>query len=121
MKSLNMVMNEDQVEIISLNDGLTITSEYTDHQSQYIVPSSLVALYNDVEKERSAQIVAGDTQPDIIVDVLSSLPYFLRKMVQYIISKPFMFISSKEASFTLTNGNQKIDIQGTLFTEVSFI
>ncbi|KXN69400.1 hypothetical protein CONCODRAFT_79327 [Conidiobolus coronatus NRRL 28638] len=54
------------------------------------------------------------------VDVISNLPYFIRKIIQAFITKPYIYEYFQPATLSISNGEQTEVIEGNLFYELSY-
>jgi hypothetical protein len=54
------------------------------------------------------------------VDVISNLPYFIRKIIQAFITKPYIYEYFQPATLSISNGDQTEVIEGNLFYELSY-
>ncbi|CAG8443928.1 10861_t:CDS:2 [Ambispora leptoticha] len=115
----------DKLVGVSVENSAEFLETELDSQTGYHVPNVILYKWKgktlDTKEPFQASInIRPQTLMDKI-DVLNEVPYFLRKIVQAFVAKPYIYQWFNDATVEITIGDNKFTSTGKLFNEATFI
>ncbi|ORX91247.1 oxidative stress survival, Svf1-like protein [Basidiobolus meristosporus CBS 931.73] len=119
----SLILNRKLVAVTVKNTAQFISTS-TDPENGYEVPSEVhYTMDGDTLDGRPFHCEATIKLTSLLmkVDVLSELPYILRKIIQYFFTKPYIYQFFDDAEVTATIGDEEVSFGGKAFFECSFL
>ncbi|KAI9327080.1 oxidative stress survival, Svf1-like protein [Obelidium mucronatum] len=123
--SQGSIVRNDRIIAVTTNNRAVHVQKQMDPVSGYEIPTQMFVSWEgktlednlDVKVEVSALL---SNKLDTI-DILSDLPYLLRKFIQTFITAPFLFLWYERVVARVTVGDESTEIEGDMFVECTFL
>ncbi|KAJ1569400.1 putative cell survival pathways protein [Nowakowskiella sp. JEL0078] len=119
----SLVLNGKVVSVTIDNYSRFTSSEY-DYFSGYKIPKEVDIQWKGLTSDGqlvSIHMLFTPTNLCDKIDILSELPYLVRKFVQTFITAPFVYQWFQPGKASVTVGEKKFEIEGDLFFENTFM
>ncbi|ORX78799.1 oxidative stress survival, Svf1-like protein [Basidiobolus meristosporus CBS 931.73] len=119
----SLILNNKLVAVTVQNTARYVTTK-TDPENGYEVPTEVhYTMDGDTVDGKPFHCEATIKLSNLLtkVDVLSELPYILRKIIQYLFTKPYVYQYYDDAEVVATIGDEKVTFDGRAFFECSFL
>ncbi|KAI8885118.1 oxidative stress survival, Svf1-like protein [Backusella circina FSU 941] len=126
----SLVLN-DKLICVSVDNTVELMDLYKDEETEYNIPKKVKCTWKGKtikEKEgdeaKDVDIVMTVPVQNLIdkIDVLGEIPYFIRKLVQTFVVKPYIYqwLDTATAEITIA-GEETIKTEGQIFQELVFV
>ncbi|KAM0684206.1 putative cell survival pathways protein [Mitosporidium daphniae] len=112
---------------LTLNNSITfIKQKITEQSGGYALPSQIHLVFDGIGPGGSTDVwrleahIPLETCVDRL-DLLAHIPYFIRKVIQALLSKPYCFQWFDDIKITLTRQGKPQFYEGKIFSEVLYI
>ncbi|KAI8984771.1 oxidative stress survival, Svf1-like protein [Mycotypha africana] len=125
----SLVLN-DKLVCVSIENHVELSDKKKDPDTEYDIPQ----LVEFTWKGKTIKADESDTPKDVAItmkvhpsnlidkiDVLAEIPYFIRKLVQSLIVKPYIYQWIDKATAEITIGDEKTCVEGHCFQELVFV
>ncbi|KAK9765617.1 putative cell survival pathways protein [Basidiobolus ranarum] len=119
----SLVLNRKLVAVTVKNTARFVTTKL-DPENGYEVPTEVhYTMDGDTLDGKPFHCKASIKLTSLLtkVDVLSELPYLLRKIIQYFFTKPYVYQYFDDAEVVATVGDEEVTFGGKAFFECSFL
>ncbi|KAI8341088.1 oxidative stress survival, Svf1-like protein [Chlamydoabsidia padenii] len=120
----------DKLICVSIDNHVELLDLEKDEDTEYDIPRRIKLTWKGKTiKEEGAEDVK-DVSVEMIVtiknlvdkiDVLAEIPWFLKKLVQTFVVKPYIYQWLDKATATITVGDQVVQVEGNCFQELVFV
>jgi hypothetical protein len=125
----SLVLN-DKLICVSIENDVELLDLKKDEDTDYDIPQKIKLTWkgktikeNEEETPKDVSIVMVVETKNLIdkIDVLAEIPYFIRKLVQSLILKPFIYQWLDKATAEISVGEEKTVTEGYCFQELVFV
>ncbi|KND01341.1 uncharacterized protein SPPG_03153 [Spizellomyces punctatus DAOM BR117] len=123
-RSEGALVLDNKIVAVTLNNFATLLNKSYDSFSGYEVPSEVSYRWEGEAKDgRPVKIEMKVALTHLLdkIDLLSELPFFVRKFIQTCITAPFVYQWFEDASASVTIGEETHILKGKLFHENAFL
>jgi len=117
--------HKDRVVAIPLKNMVEYDDVVVDPDNGYAIPAQIRCVWEGVtwegEEPFSALLVLKLGKPAQRIDILSHLPYFIRVIIQTLVTKPFIYQWAERVTAQVSMGEEKITLDGRAIIECSFL
>ncbi|KAJ3301655.1 putative cell survival pathways protein [Blyttiomyces sp. JEL0837] len=118
-----LVRNGKNVALTTENRAVHVTRQL-DSFSNYEIPTEVLLKWKGKTldgEDFSCEIPFKATKNMDKIDILSELPWMLRKFIQTFITAPFLYMWYETVTAKVTVGTETFEMTGKLFLEVTFL
>ncbi|KAJ3201689.1 putative cell survival pathways protein [Entophlyctis luteolus] len=119
-----IVINGQTIAVTTMNRGVHVQKQL-DIVSGYKVPSQMYFIWNGntVESGEPVKVEISTMLEHKLdtIDVLSELPYLIRKFIQTFVTAPFLYSWFEAVTAKISVGGKEWNIDGNVFIECSFL
>jgi hypothetical protein len=126
--TINVGFMTDRKELVALSTGrASMVGDATkQHPSGYKLPSEIEYCWEGKNMRGKPFSVKGNfrtNEPVASINVLESMPFFIRKAVELLVAKPHVFkFVDNEAEFRVqVEGEREMVLKGSLYHEIAFV
>lgn len=116
---------DNSIAAITVDNTAKHMSTQQDKDTAYNLPTQIAFEWKgkSVDGEAvTASITANLSSPTGRIDVLGELPWMIRKVVQALVAKPFVYMwLVKDAVAKVKIGSKELELKGQLFIETTFV
>ena len=95
---------------------------YKDKGTDYQIPTALKMNLKEFNGNGQLELKVEKLNLISKVDVLGELPFLLRKIIQLMVSKPFLFLYYQPSTLNLVSENgERSSHTGLLYSEISYL
>lgn len=124
----SLVLN-DKLVCVSVENTVELLDLKKDEDTDYNIPEKVKMTWKGktIKEEgiepKDVSIVMISEPKNLIdkIDVLSEIPYFIRKIVQSLIVKPYIYQWLDNTTAEITIGDEKTTVEGYCFQELVFV
>lgn len=124
----SLVLN-DKLVCVSIDNSVELLDMKKDEETEYDIPQTVKMTWKgktikqEGEEPKDVSIVIISEPKNLIdkIDVLAEIPYFIRKLVQSLIVKPYIYQWLDKTTAEITVGDEKITTEGFCFQELVFV
>ena len=126
----SIVLNGKLISV-SVENHVELLDLAKDEETEYDIPQKIKLTWKGKTiKEEGDEEPAKDVHVEMMVtvknlvdkiDVLNEIPWFLKKLVQTFVVKPYIYQWLDVASAEITVGDEKVVTEGTCFQELVFV
>lgn len=125
----SLVLN-DKLVCVSIENGVELLDLKKDEDTDYDIPQKIKLTWKgktikqeENEEPKDVSIVMVVETKNLIdkIDILAEIPYFIRKLVQSLILKPYIYQWLDRATAEITVGDEKTVTEGHCFQELVFV
>ncbi|CAG8467127.1 8977_t:CDS:2 [Ambispora gerdemannii] len=120
----SLIVN-DKLVGVSVENAAEFLETELDPQTGYHIPNVIHYTWKGKTLETGEEFQASlKIRPETLmdkIDVLNEVPYFLKKIVQAFVAKPYIYQWFNAATVEITIGSNKLTSTGKLFNEATFI
>ncbi|RUP51031.1 oxidative stress survival, Svf1-like protein [Jimgerdemannia flammicorona] len=112
---------------VSVENGVELLDLVEDEETQYQIPKTIKYTWTGKtvgeEVPQDVEVVMFVKTETLLdkIDVLNEVPYFLKKLVQTFVAKPYIYQWLDKATAEVTVGNKVITLEGKCFQELVFV
>ncbi|KAI9138089.1 oxidative stress survival, Svf1-like protein, partial [Paraphysoderma sedebokerense] len=120
------IFHFDDYTAISVNPVMTFQESSVCSESGYVIPTKVEFRWNGktIEDDQDYEVTLNveiDERFTKKVDVLAEVPYLLRKVIQMLVAKPYVYQTMQEVEVTCRIGDRVMQEKGRIFFEFAFI
>ncbi|KAI8147423.1 oxidative stress survival, Svf1-like protein [Fennellomyces sp. T-0311] len=125
----SLVLN-DKLIMVSVENHVELLDLVKDEETEYNIPQKIKLTW----KGKTIKEEGGDEPKDVQVtmvvsiknlvdkiDVLNEIPWFLKKLVQTFVVKPYIYQWLDTATAEIVVGDEKVETEGKCFQELVFV
>ncbi|KAI8077054.1 oxidative stress survival, Svf1-like protein [Thamnidium elegans] len=123
----SLVLN-DKLVCVSVENEVELLNRKKDEDTDYDIPEKIKLTWKgktlkEDGEPKDVSIVMLVEPKNLIdkIDVLAEIPYFLRKIVQSLIVKPYIYQWLDKSTAEITIGDEKTIVEGYCFQELVFV
>ncbi|KAI7872432.1 oxidative stress survival, Svf1-like protein [Spinellus fusiger] len=124
----SLVLN-DKLVCVSVDNHVELLDLEKDPETEYNIPKKIKlswrgkTIAKEDEELKDVSIVLTVDVKNLVdkIDVLSEIPWFLKKLVQTFVVKPYIYQWLDTATAEITVGEEKVQVQGNCFQELVFV
>jgi hypothetical protein len=124
----SLVLN-DKLICVSVENQVELLNLKKDEETEYDIPETVKMTWNgktieqegEEPKDVSITIISEPRNLLDKIDVLAEIPYFVRKIVQSLIVKPYIYQWIDKTTAEITIGDEKTTVEGYCFQELVFV
>ncbi|KAJ3393431.1 putative cell survival pathways protein [Entophlyctis sp. JEL0112] len=121
----SIVRNGKLLAVTTANRAVHVQKELDDAFSGYEVPTQLFLVWTGKTKDTNedVRIEMSILQANMLdrIDVLSELPFLLRKLIQTFVTAPFVYQWYEDVVARVTVGGSTSELRGRAFVESTFL
>ncbi|CAO3597782.1 unnamed protein product [Absidia cylindrospora] len=123
----------DKLICVSVDNHVELLDLQKDEETEYDIPQRIKLTWKGKTIKQEASAVDGDEKDVSIemivtvknlvdkIDVLAEIPWFLKKLVQTFVVKPYIYQWLDKATATITVGDDTVQVEGNCFQELVFV
>lgn len=121
---------KDKLVCVSIDNHVELLDMVKDEDTEYDIPQKIKLTWKGKTIKEKVDEEPKDVTVSMLVetknlidkiDVLAEIPYFIRKLVQSLILKPFIYQWLDKATAEITIGDEKSTTEGYCFQELVFV
>ncbi|CAO3623484.1 unnamed protein product [Cunninghamella echinulata] len=123
---------KDKLVCVSVENGVELLDLKKDEETEYDIPQRIKLTWkgktikedgNDEDQPKDVHVEMIVTVKNLIdkIDVLAEIPWFLKKLVQTFVVKPYIYQWLDDATATITIGDETTQVEGKCFQELVFV
>ncbi|CEP07964.1 hypothetical protein [Parasitella parasitica] len=120
---------DDKLVCVSIDNSVELLDLQKDEDTQYDIPQTIKFRWKGKEIKEEGQEpkdvhITMTTEPRVLIekiDVLAEIPYVIRKLVQSMIVKPYIYQWIDKATAEITIGDELTIVEGHCFQELVFV
>ncbi|KAF7726025.1 putative cell survival pathways protein [Apophysomyces ossiformis] len=125
----SLVLN-DKLICVSVDNHVELLDLQKDPDTQYDIPRKIKLTWrgktiaeeeNQETKDVSITMVVNIKNLVDKIDVLAEIPWFLKKLVQTFVVKPYIYQWLDTATAEIVVGDEKVEVEGKCFQELVFV
>ncbi|KAI8073406.1 oxidative stress survival, Svf1-like protein [Gilbertella persicaria] len=124
----SLVLNNELV-CVSIDNSVKLLDLIKDQDTEYDIPQRIQLTWkgktikkeNEEPKDVTIEMTVEVKNLIDKIDVLAEIPYVIRKLVQSLIVKPYIYQWLDKATAEITIGDEKISTEGQCFQELVFV
>ncbi|KAL0094806.1 oxidative stress survival, Svf1-like protein [Phycomyces blakesleeanus] len=126
----SVVLN-DKLICVSVDNHVELQDLEKDPETEYDIPKKIkltwrgktIAEEGSTEEPKDVSVVMVVDVKVLVdkIDILSEIPWFLKKLVQTFVVKPYIYQWLDQATAEITVGDEKVQVQGSCFQELVFV
>ncbi|KAI8639001.1 oxidative stress survival, Svf1-like protein [Parasitella parasitica] len=124
----SLVLN-DKLVCVSIDNTVELLDLQKDEDTQYDIPQTIKFSWKGKTIKEEGQepkdvVITMTTKPRALIekiDVLAEIPYVIRKLVQSLIVKPYIYQWIDKATAEITIGDELTKVEGHCFQELVFV
>ncbi|GAN03294.1 survival factor 1 [Mucor ambiguus] len=124
----SLVLN-DRLVCVSIDNSVELLDLKKDEDTQYDIPQTIKLTWKGKTIKEEGQepkdvLITMTTEPRGLIekiDVLAEIPYVIRKLVQSLIVKPYIYQWIDKSTAEITIGDEKTTVEGHCFQELVFV
>lgn len=124
VRSEGVLVLDNKIVAVTLDNFSRLLNKTHDSFSGYEIPSEVEYKWAGTAKDgRLVKIEMKVPLRRLLdkIDLLSELPYLIRKFIQTCITAPFVYQWFEEATAAVTLGDEKLTLKGRVFHENAFL
>ncbi|KAI8096807.1 oxidative stress survival, Svf1-like protein [Halteromyces radiatus] len=122
----------DKLICVSVDNHVELLDLQKDEETEYDIPQRIKLTWKGktIKEDGKEEEEPKDVQVEMIVtvknlvdkiDVLAEIPWFLKKLVQTFVVKPYIYQWLDKATATITVGDETVQVEGNCFQELVFV
>ncbi|CAO3591141.1 unnamed protein product [Absidia cylindrospora] len=122
----------DKLICVSVDNHVELLDLQKDEDTDYDIPQRIKLTWkgktikqsdNDDEETKDVSVEMVVTVKNLVdkIDVLAEIPWFLKKLVQTFVVKPYIYQWLDKATATITVGEETVQVEGNCFQELVFV
>lgn len=124
------IVLHDKLISVCVENGVELLDLKKDEETDYDIPQRIKLTWKGKTIKQEGEEEAKDVSVEMIVtvknlidkiDVLNEIPWFLKKLVQAFVVKPYIYQWLDTATAEITVGDEKHSIEGNCFQELVFV
>ncbi|KAI9026533.1 oxidative stress survival, Svf1-like protein [Phycomyces nitens] len=125
------VVLDDKLICVSVDNHVELLDLKKDEETEYDIPQKIkltwrgktIAEEGSTEEPKDVSVVMVVEVKTLVdkIDILSEIPWFLKKLVQTFVVKPYIYQWLDQATAEITVGDKKVEVQGSCFQELVFV
>lgn len=125
----SLVLN-DKLVCVSVENSVELLDLVKDSETEYGIPQRVklswkgkTIVENNTDEEKDVSIVMVVPVKNLIdkIDILAEIPWFLKKLVQTFVVKPYIYQWLDDATAKIAIGNETIECPGRCYQELVFV
>ncbi|CAO3645756.1 unnamed protein product [Cunninghamella blakesleeana] len=122
---------KDKLVCVSVDNHVELLDLQKDEETEYDIPQRIKLTWKGKTiKEEGKEDEIKDVHVEMIVtvknlvdkiDVLAEIPWFLKKLVQTFVVKPYIYQWLDDSTATITIGDESTEVKGRCFQELVFV
>ncbi|KAJ3116842.1 putative cell survival pathways protein [Phlyctochytrium bullatum] len=123
--SVGAIVRDKKLLAVTLNNRAIHTKRDPDDFSGYLIPEEISLNWKGETLTDKKPVKVGITQTlqnlYAKIDVLSELPFLLRKFIQTFITAPFLYQWVEDVKTKLVVGDEELEVTGRVLVETTFL
>ncbi|KAJ8660422.1 hypothetical protein O0I10_003880 [Lichtheimia ornata] len=125
----SIVLREKLISV-SVENHVELLDLVKDEETEYDIPQKIKLTWkgktikeSEDEEPKDVSVVMIVSVKNLIdkIDVLNEIPWFLKKLVQRFVVKPYIYQWLDKATAEITVGDEKVEVEGQCFQELVFV
>lgn len=124
------IVVKDKLVSVSVENHVELLDLEKDEETGYDIPQRVKLTWkgktlkeNEEDEVKDVSVVMIVTVKNLVdkIDILSEIPWFLKKLVQTFVVKPYIYQWLDEATAEITIGDEKYECPGKCYQELVFV
>ncbi|ORX90380.1 oxidative stress survival, Svf1-like protein [Basidiobolus meristosporus CBS 931.73] len=114
----------NELVAVTVDNTSSFVATKLDPDTKYEVPTEIKYIWSGETLKKEKFVAEMTVKPQFLlakIDVLSELPFLLRKVIQTLFTKPYVYQYYDNAEVQVVIGEEKINFNGKAFYECSFL